>query len=440
MVYMHILSKRFADAGLRDLLIQSLVISEGSSDKALCGKMYNRGVRMYKLMYEAITRKVFDYMESMEGVDGFKGLEDFTVDLSNGTANMEYDALWECDELQKHYNSFLDAKGKLEDGTPLQQLWMSFLEMTEVLLNTIFSIRSGHWELLLECIRRIIPYAFAYDNINYARYLTYMLGDMLQLPMDFPEIYEQFMEGNFAAQICDNHQFSRIETDKVIEVTLNKDTKTPGGCTGFSTNVNAVKKWEINAPYRAALRKCFHKHINYQSQNFKHPDLSPSRIKKDEDDVQRILSTISTTFVDPLSPLPLLSISTGIMATEKVTIDMMTAKQCGQTAMSEFTETRLSQQATKSFFDPMKKIKLSTFSTMAKVKECKVNSKIIPLQATRELFAKIALIAQIRSLNMRLVFQYPLGPLPWSLAEPIGTLKKTSKANLLHTRGKHRIS
>ena len=189
-------------------------------------------------------------------------------------------------------------------GQPLQQFWMSFLEMVELLLNTIYSIRSGDWELLLECIRRILPYTFAYDNINYARYLTAMLGDMLQLPIDFPEIHEEFMRGNFAAQICDNSKFSRVETDKVIEMTLNKDTKMAGGCTGFSTNVNAVKRWEINATYRASLRTCFHKHLDYQPQKYKHPDLNPSRIMKDEDAVQRILSTIATTFIDPLSPSP----------------------------------------------------------------------------------------------------------------------------------------
>ena len=58
-MYMHILSKRFCDAGVRDVLIQSSIIAEGSVDKVLCGKMYYRGVRMYKLMYEAITRKLF---------------------------------------------------------------------------------------------------------------------------------------------------------------------------------------------------------------------------------------------------------------------------------------------------------------------------------------------------------------------------------------------
>ena len=60
LMFMHILSKRFADAGLRYVFIQSGVIAEGTVDRALCGKMYNGGLRMYKLMYEAIMRKVFD--------------------------------------------------------------------------------------------------------------------------------------------------------------------------------------------------------------------------------------------------------------------------------------------------------------------------------------------------------------------------------------------
>ena len=87
----------------------------------------------------------------------------------------------------------------MKTGHTLQQFWMSFLEMTELLLHTIYSIRNGDWDLLLVCIRNIIPYTFAYDNINYARYLTVMLRDMLQLPYSFLGIYEEIMRGNFAA-------------------------------------------------------------------------------------------------------------------------------------------------------------------------------------------------------------------------------------------------
>ena len=96
-----------------------------------------------------------------------------------------------------------------------------------LLLNTIYAYRAGKWDLLLECIRKVIPYAFAYDHMNYARYLTVMLGDMLSLEEEFPVVYSQCISGNFDAQLSSN-AFSRVEMDKVIKMTLNKDTKTPG--------------------------------------------------------------------------------------------------------------------------------------------------------------------------------------------------------------------
>ena len=45
MMFLGIIGKRFGDAGLRDLLIQSGVLAEGSVDRALSGKQYNRSVR-----------------------------------------------------------------------------------------------------------------------------------------------------------------------------------------------------------------------------------------------------------------------------------------------------------------------------------------------------------------------------------------------------------
>ena len=62
-----------------------------------------------------------------------------------------------------------------------------------------------------------------------------------------------------------------------------------GGCTGFSKNINAVKRWEINAAFRENIQTIFHKHLNYDIQKYKHFDLNPSRIKKNQDAVDNIL-------------------------------------------------------------------------------------------------------------------------------------------------------
>ena len=52
-VLLNILGLPFGDAELQDLVIESNVIAEGSTEKVLNGKHYNQGIRFHKLMFEA---------------------------------------------------------------------------------------------------------------------------------------------------------------------------------------------------------------------------------------------------------------------------------------------------------------------------------------------------------------------------------------------------
>jgi len=54
-----VIGKRFQDAGLRDICIESGVIAEGSVTGVLEGRKYNRAVRFHKLMYEALQRLIW---------------------------------------------------------------------------------------------------------------------------------------------------------------------------------------------------------------------------------------------------------------------------------------------------------------------------------------------------------------------------------------------
>ena len=108
MTYMHILQKRFADAGLRDALIQSAVIAEGSVDSALRGKSYNRGVRMYKLFYEVLVRLLIE-----KAIDKYGNvLEDwFTEFRSYSFDSSMYEDLKGKEEFQSFYqNGEIDNK------------------------------------------------------------------------------------------------------------------------------------------------------------------------------------------------------------------------------------------------------------------------------------------------------------------------------------------
>ena len=76
---------------------------------------------------------------------------------------------------------------------------------------------------------------------------------MLTIETSHPEIYQEFKKGNFSVQLSETNPFGRCKPGRVIETTINKDSKTPGGLTGSSTKTNAVDRWAINASYRASL-------------------------------------------------------------------------------------------------------------------------------------------------------------------------------------------
>ena len=117
-----------------------------------------------------------------------------------------------------------------------------------------------------------------------------------------------------------------MEPDKVIAMTINKNTKTPGGTTGFTMKADAIMRWTLNASYRDELRKCLYTHLNYSPQLYSNKDLTTSRILKDEKDIELIVDVGQALFVHPISHNDLICIPNGQVATEDVKKDLITAE------------------------------------------------------------------------------------------------------------------
>ena len=56
----------------------------------------------------------------------------------------------------------------------------------------IQAARQGNWLLHLAGICALIPWSFAYDCINYARFLPVYYAQMTQLSTDKPDVHEAF--------------------------------------------------------------------------------------------------------------------------------------------------------------------------------------------------------------------------------------------------------
>ena len=237
---------------------------------------------------------------------------------------------------------------------------------------------------------------------------------------------------NFSVQLSSVNLFRRIEADQVIETTINKDGKCPGGWKGFSAKADPVTRWVKNATHRASLKHELHEFVNLGSGENLHKDLSKTRIKKDLKGVQEINHLLKEVFIHPFEEQGLVSLSNGIVATRDIKDDLMNTYWLGNKAMNNFINERLSENGSVDFLEPVKKLNLKTFEHIMEVIKVSVKDRIIPLKVHRDLLGQIVPIMQRQSINLQNVFYYPLGPLSWALSGSVGELCMTNKLALLH--------
>ena len=217
-----------------------------------------------------------------------------------------------------------------------------------------------------------------------------------------------------------------------LEETVNKDTQTAGGTKGFSLKPGAVSRYYITSEYKSSFLKqlrCMTQ-VSSVSGHLSHPDLTTSRIHTDEKAVQSLVDLMENNWTNPFGSTisELVSLSTGATAPTDVAKDLLTAQEKGEKAYQEFQANRL--EMGDNFFDRLPKMQLKTFDSIKKKNTKKLSNKVVVLKSDNKLFGQMLLVASSRKLDMKVVLQHPLGPLPWSLANCDGTMKKTNKAAL----------
>ena len=82
----------------------------------------------------------------------------------------------------------------------LSAFWMSYVDMVEgVVLGLLRTSREGNWNLHLYSLRMMITWCFAYDKVNYARYITVYFAQITNLAENNP-VHRAFASGSFSVQ------------------------------------------------------------------------------------------------------------------------------------------------------------------------------------------------------------------------------------------------
>ena len=120
------------------------------------------------------------------------------------------------------------------------------LSMELGILLLIRSFREANFFLYCQSLAELLPYFFANNNVNYARWLPIHYRDMVTLEQKHPQLAQEFQSGNFVVHKS-SRQFSAVAIDQAHEQ-ANAVIKADGGAIGMTEDPSALRRWMIAGP------------------------------------------------------------------------------------------------------------------------------------------------------------------------------------------------
>ena len=99
---------------------------------------------------------------------------------------------------------------------------------TDISLH-VRSLRESNYKLLIHVMKNLMKWVFSFDHYDYVRWATVHIFDLMALHSTCPDVYAQFLKGNFSFQKL-NRRFSKMALDQVHEQN-NENTKGAGRAT-----------------------------------------------------------------------------------------------------------------------------------------------------------------------------------------------------------------
>ena len=220
-IFLAVIGKRFASGDLTDIVIESGLVGPGTVEAIFKGKHYNYGIRMIKIVSEALFRLKMDAFKEWliqkgkeEVLCQFLNSEEVIELIKNPDPVHHRNTQWSFELFNKLLIS-LEEEIRQNIFGPTAQFWQSFMDMSQVLLDYIKSLRIGDWQLHLCSMGKMLLWFHAYDRINYARHFTHCFASFQKLDETHPSILDQLQIRNFAIKRT-NGSFNMLPPDQVI--------------------------------------------------------------------------------------------------------------------------------------------------------------------------------------------------------------------------------
>jgi len=327
------------------------------------GKGYARAIRTHKLTLQALWQLLLPQLYTyLDGVDVA-----LKAELSDVCTSIDADHIAQMvDKLTT--NRFLQAMKEfpaaLAVDDPNAEFWWDYMTMVSILLCFTRAQRDGSWNRHLYALKRMLPFLFRYDRVNYARWGTVYLAEMSVLP---PEVLLEFQEGNFVVKRTDR-RFNQVSADQSTEW-LNATGKKSGGLVGITRIVSSLSRWTLSYNLRMVIAsQTTAMLILTTDDEYTHNECTESRMEKDDSDQGSIVVSLKQHGVFQDGSDTLKNIITKDVVTPVIQESLLSAEHLGQSQMKVFVDKRLCEPPDSiqhlDLKSPIQKNKAQTFASL----------------------------------------------------------------------------
>jgi len=162
MMFLGVIGKRFRDAGLEDVMIESGIVASGSMNGVMNGHHYNRSMRSHKIVAEALQKLRFEAFLQTCTEEELHAITSTTENLAQSFLQMTLNVALESNQFQVIRQKYDDYVSKGNETNVNFAFWSSYLHLVQILMLFVRATREGDWPLHLSALRSMVPWSFIY--------------------------------------------------------------------------------------------------------------------------------------------------------------------------------------------------------------------------------------------------------------------------------------
>ena len=183
---------------MESVFVENEIFGPGVVNSVLSGSNYIRAKRGMSLLSEVVQQLLLTKFITSDGFSDRLRILQQTFQEANDVEN----------SISKEWENCLGTVSAL--SVPLAEFvkkgnevslkfmfWTRFLDIVAVLRDLTSYFREGVWKFHFSAVRRAIPLFFAFDRVNYKRWVPLYYEDCLAVADKYPMLHQTFTNGGF---------------------------------------------------------------------------------------------------------------------------------------------------------------------------------------------------------------------------------------------------